>query len=267
MSKWILVNSHRRSGTHFLIDSICSNVAEASFPVHRNLPRDFNIGSLFRKKERIYKIFLDALNSNRVVIIKSHLLPEEIRIGNLDNKHEELIAEIFEKSYKLCIYREGKEVLLSLYRFLNYKNSFKDFLHSPNEDISPSRLPDWEDENRARFWAYHVASWARESNVKCVAFDELTRNFDHTMETILDFVDEPLPDVLIKPQLPRNKLLHKLSLRLRKLGLVKSVRSTAVKPGGGKPGEAREIFDREDRAFFAREALAAGLSDVEAMTG
>ncbi|UJS17899.1 MAG: sulfotransferase domain-containing protein [Candidatus Jettenia sp.] len=255
MGKWILVSSHRRSGTHFLIDSIRTNVKNAIFPAHKHLPVDFNIGSLLREKEHIYKIFSDALYSNNTIIIKSHLLPEEMKICKPKNKYEKLVADIFKYSYKVYVYRDGMDVLVSLYRFLEYKGSFKEFLCSKNDHFVPTRNACFIDENRVRYWSYHLSSWFKEPNVLQVRFEDLKTNFECTIANLIDFLKETLPTVIVKPKIPQNIFLHKLIRRLHKIGLVKYVANSSVRPNAGNIGDSKNYFDSEDELFFKVNCL------------
>lgn len=120
MQKWILVNSHRRSGTHFLIDALRLNLDNAIFPMHRSLPKDFNIGSILSKREKIFQVFKSILDQDKIILIKSHLLPEEMNLKKPRDRYEKLIKEIYLNSYKFYIFRDGRDgydFIISLYEF------------------------------------------------------------------------------------------------------------------------------------------------------
>ena len=76
--KLILVTSHRRSGTHFLIDTLRLNIKNAVFPNHRYLPSDFNLGSLFSKDQKILETFKYLTEKYPIVIIDLNFLKSNI---------------------------------------------------------------------------------------------------------------------------------------------------------------------------------------------
>ena len=151
MGKIILVNSHRRSGTHLLIDSLRLNCPEAVFPTHIHLPGDFNIGTLYGQSEKAYRVFKRFIEAIPVLIIKSHLLPEELNLSDPQNKYEELIVHIYQSAINLNVYRSGEDVLKSLYHFLDNGGDFLQFLQSRNDHFVYSRPAADIDENRVRY--------------------------------------------------------------------------------------------------------------------
>lgn len=250
MNKWILVSSHRRSGTHFLIDSLQANLKDSMFPAHRKLPKDFNIGSLLRKDETIYEVFKKLLSADAWVIIKSHLLPEETRIVKPKDKYEELVSYIYAHAFKCYVHRNGKDTLVSLYHFLN-KNDFKQFLREQNDHFACTRSFDPSiDENRVRYWSYHVHSWLNEDNVCSVRFEDLKNDFSETVGQVIASLGQPPPKRMTKPELPKNKPTHYLQLMLFKQGLLHRVKSTSVRPRKGRIGDSSSYFDHEDDTYF-----------------
>ncbi|NQV49075.1 MAG: hypothetical protein HQ507_01155 [Candidatus Marinimicrobia bacterium] len=251
----ILVSSHRRSGTHFLIDSLRRNIDSAEFPNHYSLPADFNIGSLFSKQEKVYAIFNKLIDSPTPVIIKSHLLPEECNIQTPRDKYEVLIKEIFDNSRKLYIYREGQPVLISLYKFLKPACSFSEFIREENDHIVKEirRYQDF-DANRVRYWSHHIRQWQLEASVKHVSFSDLLTHFPETMEAVLNDLGFDLPATLEKPGIPKNLFLHGIQKKLYSLGLGALPENSSVRPNkGSKTIDPQYFSELKDEAYYQNQ--------------
>jgi len=259
MLKLILINSHKRSGTQFLIDSIRLNVKQAVFPVHkvpgRRSPKYLNIADLlFRKHAPVYDTFVKYMSQDKPVIIKNHCLPAEINPPDPRDRYEELAQKIFKKSFKLYIHRDGKDTLASLYRLLSPQTDFTGFLLTQNDYIPPVRDPGDADANRVRYWAFHVHSWSKEEAVQKVTFEDMKLAFDPALEKILDFIKEPVPAKCIRPKLPGTPMIHTLKKTMFKYFHSSAVQSTARKPGKGNIGDAKLHFTEDDIRFFERES-------------
>jgi hypothetical protein len=252
MGQWILVSSHRRSGTHFLIDSIAAN-SRAVFPAHRHLPKDLNVGSLFREDERVTRAFRSLLEKDGPVIIKCHLLPEEMDLESPRSHHQELVRDVFRRAVKLYVRRDARDTLLSLFDYSRQTDP-KAFLREPNDHVARIREPGPVDENRVRYRAWHEAAWSRVPGVHPVAFEDLKLRFEETIRTVLAAIGEPAPGRIRKPAVPRSRLLHRIQLGLHQAGLVESVACSSVRPRKGNVGDGRAAFDAEDLAFIERES-------------
>ena len=182
--RWILVNSHRRSGTHFLIDALLANIPGAVFPASRHLPVDFNIGSVLRRDPVVLDVFLRELDRPSPVIIKSHLLPEEMSEAGADS-YTALVAEVFARSYKFYVHRNAFDTLASLYRYSRRQMPFNAFVRTPNDHVPPVRRPSKIDANRARYWNHHVTTWLGRDDTRAVAFEDLKRDPDETLRQLL----------------------------------------------------------------------------------
>ena len=253
----ILVTSHRRSGTHFLIDSLRKNISDAEFPNHRHLPADFNLGSLFSKSDKVYSVFTDLIDTNHPVIIRSHLLPEECHLTAPKDKYEELVNDIFTNSKKLYISRGGKDVLISLYKYLKPESSFSAFLREENDHIVKEiRSPQAFDANRVAYWSYHINQWQQQNAVNLITFDELMTSFKPTMTDILNFLQCAVPADIVQPMIPNNMLWHNLQKKLNHFGLVKLPESSSVRPNKRSNTADKPSFSVADDEFFSKYAKA-----------
>ncbi|MEQ9468759.1 MAG: sulfotransferase domain-containing protein [Ekhidna sp.] len=259
----ILVNSHRRSGTHFLIDTIRKNIPNAYFPNSFSIPVDFNIGSLFAYSDRVTDTFIKLINQNQdPVIVKSHLLAEETNLMDPTNRHQELIKELFDKSHKLYVYRDGKDVLTSLYHFVHPQRtvSFSEFLRGPNDHIAKKvREPQSFDANRVKYWSYHVHSWLTQPDAFSISYKDLQQNISKTFGDIFTFMNLPSREVYEKPAFPKLKWLHNIQKKLNNYGLVKLPESSSVRPRKGVEGDHSNYFKSpEDIKFFEENCIIEG---------
>ena len=242
----ILVSSHRRSGTHFLIDSLRANIQDSVFPNHRQLPVDFNLGSLFSKDEKILNIFKSLINDNSTVIIKSHLLPEECNMEDPKDKIEEYIKEIYENSKKIYISRDGKDTLVSLYKFINPPISFSQFIREKNDHIVREiRSENYFDSNRVYYWTYHTTRWQLDKTVKQISFSDLSCQFDLTLSNISTFLDSPILSTITKPEIPKNKLWHGIRKKMNHYGFGNLPVSSSVRPNKGNENLGMQYFNDE----------------------
>lgn len=247
----ILVSSHRRSGTHVLIDSLRKNIPSADFPNHALLPADFNLGSLFSKQERVYKIFSRLIDSPTPVIIKSHLLPQECFIKTPSDKYETLIRNIFDESQKLYISRDGRDVLISLYKFLKPSGSFSDFIREQNDHIVQEirSFQDF-DANRVAYWSHHVREWQKLKDVQQVSFATLMDDFQGTMAGILTHLGCEIPHTIEKPEIPRHLFWQGVQKKLHHFGLAKLPENSSVRPNKGSKYSGAHAFSEQDLTFY-----------------
>lgn len=251
MQNVILINSHRRSGTHFLIDSLRANISKAYFPNHFYMPADFNIGCLHAKSDKVYNIFKKEINSDGILIVKSHLLPEEMNLLEPKDKHEQLIKDIYLNAKKIYIYRDGMDTLVSLYHFFNNSMAFSEFLKTENDHIPKEvRSKNKYDLNRVLYWAYHVEAWKLSKNTFILQFNDLKNNFEDTLRNIMGYLELPSLEKLKKPAIPKRKLLHAIKIKLSFWGLTPLPESSSVRPRKGNVGDSVTYFKSEDEVYF-----------------
>ena len=230
MKKYIIVASHPRSGTHFLIDSLTLNLKNISFPKIR--PSYSTIENLILPHDQeIYmqweKWLSECEKNNLVPIIKTHCLPDDIAtfIKISESKEAKLLKKIFNNSIQIYIKRDPLTTLKSWfefakggtvvtlnsaqYRFQNLQ--FKDFLLLENLHKMPHRNFSNFDKNLIEFLSYHHSAWISHINKKesgiIVNYEDLKENYDNTL----------------------NKILIKLKLKKQKEDLVKPLTQNQVK--------------------------------------
>jgi len=207
MQKYIIVSSHPRSGTHFLIDSLILNFKNLSFPKIRPsyatienllLPHDQEIFIQWEK-------WLSECKKNKLIpLIKTHCLPDDIEtfIKTSPSKEAILLKNIYYNSTFIYIKRDPVNTLKSWFEFakggtvvtLNsaqhrFRNlNFKDFLFLENLHKMPHRNFSNFDRNLIEFLSYHHASWAKLINEKesgiVINYEDLKDNYENTLSQI-----------------------------------------------------------------------------------
>ncbi|MGD1703875.1 sulfotransferase domain-containing protein [Dapis sp. BLCC M229] len=225
----ILVVSHRRSGTHFTIDSIRHNFPSVNnqfITLERILPNHQNPMNLDE-----FKSYLD--NKSEKIIIKTHLTPFEIdKIAYPDVK--KIIQSIFDRSRIVYVVRDGRDVLNSLFYYVSSfskrteKLTFTEFLKQSYENKKKI--------NRVEYWQLHVKSWlAQENNIFMLKYESLAQDFNDVVQQLERYLEIQKNQQIYKPEL-------------------KSKSSSAVSPRKGLVGDYKQNFSEDDIAFFNHTA-------------
>lgn len=205
----VMVSSHERSGTHFLINSIAKNCRYSNQPL---LSFDYPpLGSMlnFHDPEAI-KGFCTYLNNRRCSsIMKNHFAAEFFYGAN---------GFALPSTVKcLYIYRDPVDVMLSYKRFVDSirfpegpkLDSLEEFMSSEPRGRM-MRHQHNEKGSVLRRWEDHVAGWietaGREKNVRCITYHDLAGNFEAELEGIAAFLETPLNSPLEYPDRIKNTI-------------------------------------------------------------
>lgn len=191
-NKTVMIISHRRSGTHWTLDAVRNNF--------------HSIDKKFIEMDRIYPWSVNPLSINefqelinnkagKTVLIKSHL-PPNIETLNLSNKLKEFICELVESSKIIYVYRDGRDVLVSLYYYMKkYDLQIKDidfstFLRMYNQfDCFPSVQCYQNQLNRVKYWRFHVEEWLKNPNLISISYEMLDRDYQTTVSKLYEFIE------------------------------------------------------------------------------
>ncbi|WP_162619472.1 hypothetical protein [Salinicola peritrichatus] len=221
----IQVSSHRRSGTHALIDLIRNN---------------FSVQGDFFHLEDILDWSLERLNE-LPLIVKTHE-PEPEKKLNLFIKQgrvtEEKAQDIKDMTVDVHAYRHPKDVLKSLYYF-NIKGhepvyqipegmAFLEFMKQEGaQDASPS-------ENRIQFWQRCIRSWVFNKSVVSVGYNAIVDG------------DESLKEML-------SQKFDLISIFHSRLDDKRIKRSTAIGRGTTKSMEGSVLWSEACESFYQKE--------------
>ncbi|MFH1457250.1 MAG: sulfotransferase domain-containing protein [Patescibacteria group bacterium] len=244
MNNHFIIISHRRSGTHLTIDSIINNF---------NLYKDksyINIDRLRSDHKDVLTLenVEDDINKGPT-IIKSHLLPCFNRYFFNDEEKQNFINKLFFEAKKIYVYRDGRDVMASLYNYFNtfdedtQKKTFKQFLRSTS-----STEQFINDVNHIEFWKLHIKSWMNinDKNIMFISYENLLNDYEETLKKIEKFlkieINNNITDVRMK-----KGIWYKIKNRLPRN---KNIKRTVVTFNRGKTKNYLKYFDQEDLIFF-----------------
>ena len=253
-SRPIVVASHPRSGTHLCIDLLRLN-----FEPCRSRK------AWFERADRLY-FSLDAFGradqsfdahlAKRILgrtarpIVKTHSL-SDLSTGGLQRSPWRIrpeLADWFRSNASIVYtYRDGREVLRSLYYFMQ---SFEPVARVPFSQFIRQEIRGM---SRARVWAEHTRTWLAHPKALCLSMDQIRRDCAQTLDTIARSLD--LPPLRHVPKVPSRCNSDIVSRAWRRI--LPEPGSTAIVAYRKNEcfGHWRDAFsDPADREFFHREA-------------
>ncbi len=115
MHQHLFIISHRRSGTHLTIDSVRNN-----FSIYRKLPLltidTMSEASTNRLHEPVSYEEMKTELAKGPRVIKTHFLPNLEQYLPADKMA--LYQEAYNSAHKIYVYRDGKDVMVSLFYYL-----------------------------------------------------------------------------------------------------------------------------------------------------
>lgn len=177
----IVVHSHRRSGTHFLIDTLLQNFSVA---------RDW-----FHLEEDYFSRL-----GQTPVVLKSHERYFGEKALSREPWHSYLhwvaATACYSSGYHLHIVRDPRAVLKSHYYFDRKGHepghqippdlSFGDYLARPSSRDPEGKL------TPAQFWCAHVSAWSRRPEVLHLRYEDLCLDMPGQLARISDFTGLPV---------------------------------------------------------------------------
>lgn len=262
----ILVVSHERSGTHFLIESILANISNSVFPKIRPsfstienllLPHDQDITEKWSEF-----VFNDNGDTK---IYKTHVTREELlkalnEEGYLNKSEKNILNAILMSSKIVYISRNTEDVMYSLYNFMKNGGAlqnastqrleaadFSQFIRMPNHHIMPIRAFDWFDYSLPRYHNYHVRSW-RDNCDYYINYESLKGSYAEEAYKLMSFLGTNLKKSKINQ--PPNPFKNKSLNRLKSFF---SDSPSYVLARKGIIGEGRGLLSEEDKIFISKE--------------
>lgn len=195
----IIVHSHRRSGTHFLID---------------NLLQTFEVA---RDWFQLEEDFFSRL-SHAPVVLKSHERHFGEKTHSRDPWHSYLhwvaATACYSSAFHLHIVRNPRDVLRSQYYFDRKGHepryqiapdlSFTDYLARPSSRDPQARL------TPAAYWCAQVSAWSQRQDVLQLRYEDMCLDTTGQLERISSFIGLP---VLQRRWLPSTAIGRKTSER------------------------------------------------------
>jgi hypothetical protein len=257
MKNIILIISHRRSGTHLAIDSLRLNVKdiaqnfltlEVLFPFHKQ----YISRTIFEKKLQKYQ------DEYKYIIIKTHLmLKGKGKYGdykNLDKDTQIFIDRLFEQAMKIYIFRDGRDVMVSYYHYLNQKKIGDINIGHKKRDEIDITFFDFLQQN-LQFWCQHVMSWIDMENVLTLSFENFAFNYENTLNHCLNFIglDSKSDTINIYKKFQSYNSLYMLILnKIIKIG--RTPKYSAIAPMDGDVGGWKNYFSKNEKDYFKQIA-------------
>lgn len=254
MTKVVVVASHRRSGTHLVLNSLRLNALgvnpqfmtlERIDPAHE---RHLTVAAFDRRLRR----------KAGTVLVKTHALPGAAAWH--DPEAHDYASALLAEAPTVYVHRDGRDVLASLYHYTaSYSPrvaglSFSEFIR----DLYTA--PDARGLSRAAYWQHHVLAWLDAGPTALIGYAELLETFPTAMAGLAEGVGLRLsPDVQLVALEPPATGLARLTGRVRRaMGPDRQGTSTAIRPRSGGSGGWQAAFDADDLALFegvASEAM------------
>jgi hypothetical protein len=226
-SKKILVVSHERSGTHFLINSIALNFGYQERQIDLDLTQGFSCARpvqaaawLARCRGRVFSNVFKAHHARPL------LLP--------------LLEPLRDEFHIFYIYRDGRDVMTSFWRYLNHlQPGWGPQTRTPGEFMRARpfggilQYQNGPGDSMLSRWISHVDGWRDAgSTVHLIAYEELHRNFAATIQRIGAIIGVAPPE---NPPRPGLDAYSSIAWR-------------------GVIGSWRDYWSREDETYFEEHA-------------
>lgn len=224
----ILVVSHERSGTHFLMNALARSY---NYYVTPWVNFDLELGLNFHNPPTIAEFFAQFRNQNLANIVKAH---------HAFSFFEGALEAILQDFHLFYIFRDPRDVMVSYWKFLNHlpwhegpkTDTCREFIRAEPAGAM-MRYQQGQEKSLLHRWVRHVDGWTQgvpdhlASRVTFVRFDELSRNYEHVLRSFAPLFDEG-PFTLERPGLHENSIL----------------------PNSGGVGTYHDSFDADDLELF-----------------
>ena len=238
--RFLIVASHRRSGTHWVIDSVLNNFEDVEYvylTLERLLP--------YHNKHLSISKFRKHLNNKKIKIIKTHAGGDFAIFKKFPDIYDFIKNEVIPYSKIIHVTRDGKDILNSLFYYLKVIGitypTFSEFIKSKNNFDNI-----YSEKNRVEFLKMHLDSWGKVENKLDLDYSELAVNYSGAISRISGFLSMDSKRPIKKVDL---KKYNKLSRGFRRI-FPALFTSTAVLPREGKVGGWTKNFTDFDLDFY-----------------
>lgn len=227
----VIVVSHERSGTHFLMNTLAANFG---YVVEPFINLDFELGLNFHSPDALGNFFLRLREQHVLNLTKSHH-----SVGFYDA----FLPQLADAGYQLLyIHRDPRDVMLSFWRFLQHWNwdegprtdTIGQFLRAaPRGNLLRYQKEQWP--SMVHRWQAHVQPWreriaeATGGHLHVVDFADLSDRFEDTVAQLAEILALPAPATPQRPD-PRSHVV--------------------LPPGVGPPRAGRDALTPEDLDYL-----------------
>jgi hypothetical protein len=251
--KPIVVLTHRRSGTHLVIDLLRRQFEECDSwkwwgEGNGRLYVSLDAQCAAEARPRL-RTAVRILRRCRRPLIKTHRVfvgGEAPPLPDAVEPHDEWKEWLERDAQVVYVYRDGRDVLTSL-QLLEAKRDPSNW--RPHAEFLRQRIGGI---NRVRLWARHVEAGLALPDVIPIAFEELVADPRQALAVLSDRLG--MRPRWVEPLLPRRFASIWESRRARLFA--RRPESTAIlgRPGEHAPFDWRDVYTAADRAFFHEQA-------------
>ena len=244
----LIVCSHERSGTHFMMNSIskCTEYTASPFLNYDYLPLGSVVNFFSEQSIRNFLNSLKNIRHNSVNFSTNSIIKSHFPLTLLGNNDQNICKVIY-------IYRNPEEVFISFWRFLNEWDWFEGpKLNSPLELMKSNpkgQSQRYQVDNYKNYferWALHIIN-AKEAqsysnNIVMVNFSDLEKNYKKTVKTICNQLDIDIVSTLSKPN--REDYIHGKDMKItyKDKKIMKSYISKEIKKFPELPNDLLDLF-------------------------
>lgn len=254
----IAVFSHRRSGTHLTIDTIRNNFAGyQDEPVNIDALRDPDRSPTVRTK------LFSRSDPSCKIVMKSHS-PASVANHFVGDRPLQDAKRAIRNARKICVYRDGRDVLTSLYFYLREATqdfesvSLSQFLRM---SVLPSKRPSYRHLDVVEYWNEHVRGWQSRSDVLHLSYESMLHDYYAVVERLSKFLGRSMPStvrsVVREGKRPtQTGLRSRMKEKLFKLynQHVHGLHFSTVNFRSGRSGLYEELFSTQDLEYFESKA-------------
>jgi len=232
----IMVVSHERSGTHFMMNAIAKCYGYVARPW---LNFDFELGLNFYYPQHLAAYFGQFANIPLANVVKAH---------HSFAFFKDMFASLIRDFHVIYVYRDPRDVMVSYWKFLNQLSwhegpktaTCSEFLRSAPAG-QMMRYQYQQEDSVLHRWLRHVNGWTLDvpedlkRHVTYVRFRDLARDFENVMLGLADPLGEA-PSTIERPALHENTVLpnagvvgaHKEYLTMDDLHRIHDIAGTAM---------------------------------------
>jgi len=236
MNKNILIISHERSGTHFLLNSIAFN-----FPELIDSNKQIDAPWQTRDLAEFEQFFLNNNQKEARQIFKSH---------HQIDFYKGFIGDLVKKYHVFYIYRDGRDVLTSCFHYFNkcpdsfpHTKSIGELMWGNPSEHAFDNAYSWEPQKTmVDRWVYHVHGWASiqpaiRDRIHFIKYEDLLNRWESAI-------------TLISKILMPNNPPWSIPVNLRR----PTLKDFGVSNRKGIVGDWKEHFTTSDRVYFKMKA-------------
>ena len=167
-------------------------------------------------------------------IIKSHMDTTLVTAPyEPDRKIQDFTQELLNRSKVIYVYRDGRDVLTSLYYYVSKISGPRDCFYEFLKEV-----PKTFDGNRVEYWVHHVTGWIGCGSIFLVSFEDLLQAPENIVQRVGAWLGFPVPTDIANMDMNAA------------VSTGREVTRSSVLPRKGTAGDHKSHFDERCRILF-----------------